>query len=131
MVGFWLFFAGVAEFMATFLAPGWRWVHAVLGVLFLFGGVAALTSPFQTFTTLAALMAIFLVIKGTFDFVVAIMARHVFDLWWLTLISGILQILLGYLGGRVTRDVRRPCSSSGSASAPSSAGLRRSPWPSK
>ena len=95
MVGFWLFFAGAAEFVATFLAPGWRWVHAALGVLFLFGGVAALTSPFQTFTTLAALMAIFLVIKGTFDFVVAIMTRHLFDLWWLGLISGILQILLG------------------------------------
>ena len=35
-----------------------------LGVLFLIGGFAAITSPFQTFTILAALVGFFLVIKG-------------------------------------------------------------------
>ena len=29
-------------------------MHAVLGVLFVIGGIAALISPFQTFTILAA-----------------------------------------------------------------------------
>jgi len=95
MVSFWLIFAGVAEFIATGLAPGWRWLHAALGVLFVVGGVMALMSPFQTFMTLASLVAILLVIKGTFDFVVAIMMREEVDLWWLTMIAGIFEIILG------------------------------------
>jgi hypothetical protein len=95
LVGFWLFFGGAAEFAAAALAPSWKWVHAVLGVLFVVGGVMALMSPFQTFTVLASLMSFFLVLKGTFDFVIALLAREELDLWWLTMIGGILQILLG------------------------------------
>ena len=55
---------------------GWRWLHIVLGVLFVLGGVAALTSPFQTFMVLASLIGIFLIIKGAFDFALALTARH-------------------------------------------------------
>ena len=39
--------------------------------------------------------AILLVIKGTFDFVIAIMVRESVDLWWLTMIAGIFEIMLG------------------------------------
>ena len=96
LVGFWLIFAGVAEFVETGVErSGWRWLHAVLGVLFVVGGILALMSPFQTFTVLAALIGIFLIIKGTFDFVVALLVRHLNDLWWMTLIAGIIQIALG------------------------------------
>jgi len=94
LVAFWLIFAGVAEFVQLAL-PGWRWLHAILGVLFLLGGFAALTSPFQTFMVLAALIGFFLVLKGTVDFVVALMLRHEMELWWMTLVAGILEILLG------------------------------------
>jgi len=95
LVAFWLIFAGIAEFMEVAAFEGWRWLHAVMGVLFLVGGFAALTSPFQTFMVLAALIGIFLVLKGTFDFVLGLMLRHVVEFWWMTMIAGILQILLG------------------------------------
>jgi uncharacterized membrane protein HdeD (DUF308 family) len=95
MVGFWLLFAGVAEFLEAGVVAGWKWLHVVLGVLFVLGGIAALTAPFQTFTVLAALVGIFLVVKGTFDFVIGLAMRHVLDLWWLTMLAGILEILLG------------------------------------
>src|SRR5262245_44477850 len=95
MVAIWLIFAGVAEFVAIAVAPGWKWVHAGLGVLFIVGGFAALTSPFQTFSVLAGLMGLFLVLKGTFDFVLALAERHIVDLWWFTLIAGIIEIALG------------------------------------
>jgi uncharacterized membrane protein HdeD (DUF308 family) len=77
------------------VAEGWRWLHAVLGVLFVIGGVVAFLEPFQTFSVLASLVGFFLVIKGTFDFVIALAARHDSDLWWLLLIGGILEVLLG------------------------------------
>lgn len=94
-VGFWLFFAAAAEFVEAATVEGWTWLHILFGVLFVIGGVAALISPWQTFTVLAALIGFFLVIKGTFDFVIALAVRHEVDLWWMTLIAGIIQIALG------------------------------------
>jgi uncharacterized membrane protein HdeD (DUF308 family) len=95
LVGIWLIFGGVAEFLEAGLVEGWKWLHIVLGVLFVIGGVFALTAPFQTFTVLASLVGFFLIVKGTFDFVMALMLRHELDLWWMTLIAGIVEILLG------------------------------------
>jgi uncharacterized membrane protein HdeD (DUF308 family) len=94
-VAIWLFFAAVAEFLEAAAVESWRWLHILVGVLFALGGVAALISPFQTFTVLAALIGFFLVIKGTFDFVIALAIRHEVDLWWMTLIAGIIEIALG------------------------------------
>lgn len=95
LVGIWLFFGAAAELFQAVLLEGWRWMHIVLGVLFVIGGVAAFMSPFQTFTVLAALIGFFLILKGTFDFAMALALRHEVDLWWLTLIGGIAEILLG------------------------------------
>ncbi len=95
LISFWLLFAGVAEFAEAGFAAGWRWLHITLGVVFIIGGVAALTSPFQTFTVLAAWIGFFLVLKGTFDFVLALAVRHEVDLWWMSLVAGIIQIALG------------------------------------
>ena len=95
LVAFWLIFAGVSELMQLAVFEGWRWLHGIMGVLFLIGGFAALTSPFQTFMVLAALIGFFLVVKGTFDFVLGLMLRHEVELWWMTMVGGILEILLG------------------------------------
>ena len=95
LIAFWLIFAGVAEFVEVAALDGWKWLHAIVGVLFLLGGFAALTSPFQTFMVLAALIGFFLVLKGTFDFCFGILLRHDLEFWWMTMVAGILQILLG------------------------------------
>jgi uncharacterized membrane protein HdeD (DUF308 family) len=95
LVGFWLLFAGVAEFVETAVVPSWRWLHAGLGVIFVIGGIGALLSPFQTFTVLAVFVGFFLVIKGTVDFVIALAVRHELDLWWMTLIAGLVEIVIG------------------------------------
>jgi uncharacterized membrane protein HdeD (DUF308 family) len=95
LVGFWLLFAAVTEFTELAVGVGWKWLHALLAGLFAIGGIAAFLSPFQTFTVLAALFSLFLVLKGTFDIVMSLVARDAVDLWWLTLIVGVLQIVLG------------------------------------
>jgi uncharacterized membrane protein HdeD (DUF308 family) len=95
LVAFWLIFAGVAELMEMGVLRGWKWVHGALGVLFIIGGIMALLSPFQTFTVLAVLFGLFLVIKGAIDFGMALAVRHVVDLWWMSLIAGIIEIALG------------------------------------
>jgi len=95
LTGFFFFFAGAAEFVEVAVVTGWKWAHAVMGGLFVLGGIAAFISPFQTFTVLASLIGFFLVLKGTFDFVIALALRHDVDLWWMTLISGIIEIAVG------------------------------------
>jgi uncharacterized membrane protein HdeD (DUF308 family) len=95
LVAFWLFFACIVEFIEVAAAPGWKWVHVIMGVILGLGGIAALLEPFQTFTILASLMGIFLVLKGTFDFAFGIAMRRELDLWWLTMSAGIAEILLG------------------------------------
>ena len=36
-----------------------------------------------------------MILKGTFDFVIALAVRHEIDLWWMSLIAGIIEIALG------------------------------------
>ena len=53
LVGGYLIAAGVMEFVLVGVAEGWKWLHVVLGVLFVVGGIFAFTEPFQTFAVLA------------------------------------------------------------------------------
>jgi uncharacterized membrane protein HdeD (DUF308 family) len=90
-------FYGVNEFFALGASStGWKFVRALLGVLFVVAGVVALINPFETFAALAGLMSFFLVLKGTFDIVVSIVARGDIAVWWLQLMVGIVEILIGF-----------------------------------
>jgi uncharacterized membrane protein HdeD (DUF308 family) len=95
LVGGFLIVMGVTEFVLIGATEGWHWLHAALGVLFVLGGIASFLSPFQTFGILADIFGFLLVLKGTFDLVVAIAVREELDLWWLSLITAILEIGLG------------------------------------
>ena len=89
--------AGVNEFFAiTVSTTGWKWVHGFLGVLFVIAGIWALVHPHNAFATLAALMGFFLLVKGVFDLTVAFMTKGYFDLWWVQLVLGILEIVLAF-----------------------------------
>jgi uncharacterized membrane protein HdeD (DUF308 family) len=89
--------AGFNEFLGFPLyTTGWKWVHGILGVLFIIAGIWALVHPHAAFTTLAELVAFFLVVKGVFDVTVSFFTRKFFDLWWLQLILGILEIALAF-----------------------------------
>jgi uncharacterized membrane protein HdeD (DUF308 family) len=89
--------AGVNEFFQIVVSStGWKIVHGILGVLYVVVGVWALVNPRSAFTTLAALVAFFLLFKGIFDLTVAFMTKDEFDLWWLQLILGVVEILLAF-----------------------------------
>jgi uncharacterized membrane protein HdeD (DUF308 family) len=96
LVGGYLLLAAAMEFVLVAALPSWKWLHVLLGILFVAGGIMALLEPFQTFRVLAALIGFFLVLKGTFDFVTALSTRHVLDLWWLLLIAGVIEVLFGF-----------------------------------
>jgi uncharacterized membrane protein HdeD (DUF308 family) len=89
--------AGVNEwFEISISTRGWKWVRGILGVLFVAVGIWALFHPYDTFKTLAVLVGFFLLIKGIFDISVAFITKDEFELWWLQLIIGIIEILLAF-----------------------------------
>jgi uncharacterized membrane protein HdeD (DUF308 family) len=95
LMGFVLLVAGLTELAEAVVVAGWRWVHAVLAVLFLIVGVAALLEPFQTFGILALLIGWYLVIRGTFEVVFSLVTRRDLPLWGLLLAAGIIEIGIG------------------------------------
>jgi uncharacterized membrane protein HdeD (DUF308 family) len=52
--------------------------------------------PRNAFTTLAGLIGFFFMFKGVFDITAAFIARGAFELWWLQLIVGLVEILLAF-----------------------------------
>jgi uncharacterized membrane protein HdeD (DUF308 family) len=89
--------AGVNEFFAISVSTtGWKWVHAILGILFVLVGIYALWNPYDTFSTLSALVGIFLLFKGIFDITVAFVTKDEFELWWLQLVLGLVEIVLAF-----------------------------------
>ena len=96
LVGGFLIASGVMEFLSVGLAEGWKWLHAVLGALFVLGGVAAFFEPLQTFGILASLLGFFFVLKGVFDFILSLAEKELTNLWWVRMVSGILTVGLGF-----------------------------------
>ena len=73
-----------------------RWVSAIFGVLFLISAVICFVSPEGTFAALADILGFIFFIIGTYWILQAFVEREVSDLWWLTLISGILMVILAF-----------------------------------
>ena len=89
--------AGVNELLEISISTrGWKWAHALMGVLFIAVGIWALFHPYDTFKTLAALVGVFLLIKGIFDITVAFVTKDEFELWWMQLVIGLIEIMLAF-----------------------------------
>jgi len=90
-------FAGVNEFFLLAASGGWwKLLHGLLGVLFVGVGIVAFIHPGDTFAALAAVMSFFLIFKGFFDIIVAIATKDEIHVWWLQLIGGIIELVLGF-----------------------------------
>ena len=91
------FVAAGNEFATTaMVSGGWRIAHALLGVVFAVAGVVAVINPGGTFVALAAVMSVILVVIGAFDMTAAIISRATAPAWWLQLVAGAAEILLGF-----------------------------------
>jgi len=94
--GIFLIFGGAAEFMMASVTPSWRWLHIVLGLLFIAFGTASFVWPQVTFVALAALISWVIMIAGVFHVVGALSSKDFDDMWWLGLVVGIAEILVGF-----------------------------------
>lgn len=97
LFGFVALFAGLNEFFSLGVwSTGWKIVHGILGAIFIVVGIWAIVHPHNAFATLAALVAFFLLFKGIFDIVVSFVAKEAFELWWLQLVLGIIEVVLAF-----------------------------------
>ncbi|HEY7422111.1 MAG TPA: DUF308 domain-containing protein [Gaiellaceae bacterium] len=96
LLGTVLMAAALFEAVAAAATHGWwRVAHIGLTIVFAVIGAVAYIHPENTFKALATIFAFYLLLRGTFDIVVALMARPA-ELWWAGLASGVVQILLAF-----------------------------------
>ena len=87
---------GVFELVLASMVRSWKWVHVVFGVISIIAGIVALAWPKHTFVVHAPLLAWYLLFMGIFEIVVAFMTRHDDELWWLRLVIGVIEVLIGF-----------------------------------
>ena len=85
-----------SELLIASMRPRWRWAHVLMAVLFLFAACWSFASPFAAFWALATIFGLLLIFRGSLDLVTSISSRDINPAWWLGLVAGVLEILLGF-----------------------------------
>jgi uncharacterized membrane protein HdeD (DUF308 family) len=91
--------AAVDEILVAFSGGQSGWMVAlrlVVAAALVVIGVIAFIHPGNTFAALAAVMSFYFIIKGAFNMIVAFATRKEAELWWLTLLIGLAELLLGF-----------------------------------
>lgn len=85
-----------SELLIASMRTRWRWAHVLMAILFLFAACWSFASPFGAFWALATVFGLLLIFRGSLDMVTSISMRAVNPAWWLAMIAGVLEILLGF-----------------------------------
>ena len=96
IIGVMFLAAGVQELVIAYMSESWKWLWMIFGVLLLIGGVIALFNTVQTFASLASILGFLFLMVGVLWTVEAFATRGANELWWLSLIAGVMMIGLGF-----------------------------------
>lgn len=96
LLGVLFLIVAVNEFAISTIRASWRWVHVLLGILFVIGGIWCFVRPVGSAVELASILGFLLLFKGSLDLIGSIMSKEVSELWWLGTIVGVLEILLAF-----------------------------------
>jgi uncharacterized membrane protein HdeD (DUF308 family) len=96
LMGILFLFALFNEILIASVRSSWRWLHIVMAVLFAFGTGWAFARPYDAFWTLASILGLLLILRGTLDIITSAETRQFNSLWWLGMVAGILEILIGF-----------------------------------
>lgn len=95
LAGIALIVGGITQLaLANEVERSWRWLAYAGGVVSLIAGITAFVWPALTLLVLAVLLAWSFVIHGVVRIVGAVSGRDR-DLWWLGLLAGAVELLLG------------------------------------
>ena len=102
-----LFLYGMAdEILLASVRTSWRWLHVIMAVIFAFGAGWSFARPYNAFWTLASILGLLLIFRGTLDIITSVEARAISSAWWLGMLAGILEILLGFWASQQYRSVQ-------------------------
>ena len=90
-----LLFAAQESVLAAVDRPR-RWLWAIFSVLLTASGIVALIRPVATFAGFADILAFVFLLIGVNWMVQAFNERSINDLWWLTLLSGVMMTVLAF-----------------------------------
>src|SRR5271166_1483679 len=97
LIGIMFLVFAAEEFALAVLDPGaTRWLWAFFGGLLVAAGIVSLIHPRETFAGFADILGFVFLLIGVIWTVQAFAEQAFNDLWWLTLISGILMIVLAF-----------------------------------
>jgi uncharacterized membrane protein HdeD (DUF308 family) len=91
-----LLFAAQYFVLAALDPSGTRWLWGLFGGLMTAAGVVALINPVNTFADFAEILGFVFMLIGVMWLVRAFYERVVNDLWWLTMTSGILMMIMAF-----------------------------------
>ncbi len=91
-----LLFAAQYFVLAALDPSGTRWLWGLFAVLMAAAGVVALINPVNTFADFAEILGFVFMLIGVMWLVRAFYERAVNELWWLTMTSGILMMVMAF-----------------------------------
>jgi uncharacterized membrane protein HdeD (DUF308 family) len=94
LIGVAFLFGGIAQLVVASRAPGWRWLYITVGILGVAAGVLTFVWPGETLYVAAILTAWYLIVFGIFHLVGAL-AGPKLPWWWTGLLLGIAELVLG------------------------------------
>jgi uncharacterized membrane protein HdeD (DUF308 family) len=96
LVGVMILFAGIEYVAVSTQVEGWKWLWMGFGVLLIIGGFIAIVYPTRTFFSVANILGFIFLMIGVFWMIEAFASREMSDLWWLSLVAGIIMVVMGF-----------------------------------
>jgi uncharacterized membrane protein HdeD (DUF308 family) len=94
LAGVTFIFGGIGQILLARRVDEWKWLFYAAGVLGIIAGIMAFVWPGKTLLVLAVFVAWYLVVSGIFTVVGAFVGPK-YGGWWLAIILGVLEFLLG------------------------------------
>jgi uncharacterized membrane protein HdeD (DUF308 family) len=94
LVGVAFLFGGIAQLVVASRAPGWRWLFIVTGILGVAAGILTFVWPDVTLYVVSILVAWYLIAFGIIHLISALAGPRL-PWWWTGLLLGIAELVLG------------------------------------
>ena len=106
LIGVVFLIASAGEILLASARASWGWLDIPMSVLFVGAAIWAFVQPYGAFWALATIVGLLLILNGCLDLVISIGAKDLNPTWWLGMLIGILEIILGFWASQQAFAVR-------------------------
>jgi uncharacterized membrane protein HdeD (DUF308 family) len=96
LIGVVFLIASASEILLASARASWGWLHILMSVLFIGAAIWAFVRPYGAFWALATVVGLLLILRGSVDLFTSIDARVINPSWWLGVLAGIVEIIIGF-----------------------------------